>query len=147
VDRYRRLSVSLTSDAVTGVQLAPAGPFVAATIGASGRVVFYGFVASVAVSVGFENPSGMISGTVAPSLALGYAIRLADRVALTPSVRGDLFITFPNGTSANPNMYGEVATEVFVGLHAFIEPYIAAGSSLTNPGFTMLFGYRLGIVF
>lgn len=87
--------------------------------------------------------------TVVPGLGLGYAFALGSRVALSPTLRGSVILASTwNGLGLGAIVGVDVPLTIFIGRHAFIEPYVTAGlliSSRVDP--TVGVGYRLGVVF
>jgi hypothetical protein len=160
VERYRELSVSLTSG-IDFVGTAggpggwagfyvPSGANVVSVVGlgAAARVVVRGVVIGAEMSVTFFDGVPGASAALFPGATLGYAISLTRRLALTPAFHAELGIPTGKGASVIALLTGELALQVFLGDHGFIEPVIALGDLQTSaPAFAFGVGYRLGVVF
>ncbi len=160
VERYRELSVSLTSGVDflgtaggpggwTGFYV-PSGSNAVGVVGlgASARLVVQGVVIGAEMSVTFFDGA---NAALFPGATLGYAIALTKRLALTPAFHAELGIPTAKGAPVIALLTGELALEIFLGDHGFIEPVIALGdlqnTGTGQPAFAFGVGYRLGVVF
>ena len=157
VARYRRMSVSLLSDAGAGFTFESDVNVAALAFGVSARLVVRGFLVGAQLTVAYEKQTSSNAslelGALEPGLTLGYVIPASDRVAVTPAVHVLSYVPFTPNSNVGSSMQltGEVGVSIFLGHNGFLEPYLALGDyQQFSPGtawFILSVGYRLGVVF
>ena len=116
-------------------------------LGATFRLVLNGIAAALELGGVVIADDRDASGAVVPGFGFGYAFDVSNYVAITPMVKGTIYI-FPEQRTLT-QVAIELPFAIFVGDSGFLEPYGTMGIMMREgePAFAGGAGYRLGIMF